>query len=105
MRDAADLDDHRFARTDGRSLAQRRSSEDRTGAALEAALLSERRLPTRNLQRHARRHTAARRAAIDLAAREDADVAAGRHRTVGQDGAIEKSEIGLGGMLDRNGLG
>ena len=45
------------------------------------------------------------RAAIDLPAGEDADIAA-RHRcsiaAIGQDGAVEEGEIGLAWMLDRH---
>ena len=107
VRDAADVDDHRLARADRRRLAHRRSGEDRTGAALEPALLADPRLTPRHLQRHSRRDAAAGRAAVDLPAGEDADVAAGHVLAVaaiGQDRAVEEGEIGFVGMLDRHGL-
>src|SRR5580658_2044749 len=76
VRDAADLDDHCLARTDRRRVAQHLTGEDRAGAALERTLFAHPCLPPRDLQRHTCGDSTAGRAAIDLAAREDANVAA-----------------------------
>src|SRR6266508_164454 len=108
MSAAADLDDHRFAPADSRRLAHDAAAEDIAGAALEQALIARPRLVARHLQGHAGGDAAAGRAAIDLPAGEDADVAtrlaARSVATVGQDGAIEEGEIGFVAMLDRHGF-
>ena len=104
---AADFDDHRLAAADRRCLAHDAAAEDVAGAALEPALIAQPRLAARHLQGHAGGDAAAGRAAVDLPAGEDADVAARPVRAVaavGQDGAVEEGEVGLVGMLDRHGL-
>ena len=73
---AAHLDDHRLAPADRRSLMDDLSAEDRTGAALEQALLARLYAAARRVERQPCRHAAAGRAAIDLAAGKDADIAA-----------------------------
>src|SRR4029077_20283780 len=99
---AAHFDDNRSASTDRRCLAHDVAAEDRAGAALEQALLARLRLAGRRFQGDARGHAAAGRAAIDLPAGEDADIAAWPAvravAAIGQDRAIEEGEVGLVGM-------
>src|ERR1044071_4935417 len=95
---AADFDDHRLAPANRRRLAHETAAEDIARAALEPAFVAEPCLAARHLQGHARGDAAAGRTAIDLAAGEDADVAAragGGRGTDGRGGGGGGGEVGV----------
>src|SRR3546814_17443869 len=81
-------------------------SSDLPGQALEVAGLAKHDLAAGPLQGQARRDAGARRAAVDLPSREDAGVACRRRgvgiAAVGEDGAVEKREVGIGGIRERD---
>src|SRR5260370_37340510 len=100
---ATHFDDHRLRAANRRPLAQDLAAEDRVGAALEQALLARPHAAARRLERQARSHAAAGRATVDLAAGEDADIAAPPAAAplapIGQDRSVEETGSGIVGML------
>src|SRR5262249_45441141 len=103
MRLAADLDDDGLE-TAGARFLQDLSGEDGAGQAFEEPLLARRDELTGMLHGEARGYAAPRRAAVDLALGENADVGARplcrAIHAVGQDGAVEKGELWVLGMLE-----
>ena len=77
--------------------------EDRSGHAREAPFVAHPGLSAGLLDGHACRDPAPRRAAVDLAVREDADVCAGpviAQPAVGQDGPVQERQVRVPGVVE-----